>query len=365
MVCSKCHQDGHNARTCSSATPASAPSPVAPSSTSSPVSTSTSSPVSTSTSSPVSTSTSSPAPVHSPIPVSDSSSPVRRIVKRPVVAKPPSTEAPSTEAVPTKREEKIKEIVDAVQRHPLDTNWKELAHIFDCTETYLRTLYNDTVPPMDHVRICIKSMTDTVIQDLLQTTGFECTGCHRHLYSVPRQWEDRTYCDECHVDTFRDQITDRWAHVNHYAKTTDKDRCNICGVLATYNKEMGNRFHFDHLNMFEKSDSICVMVQTGRLLEEIYKEIDQCQVLCVSCHRLVTELERRSGFMRLKNNMTRDYKKTEDNEQLQKEKEENMRAYSEFMTNIYSLLRQNLHRQSLPLLPLPLADAIYTDADEQ
>ena len=356
MVCSKCNQDGHNACTCSSATPA---TPVAPSSASSPVS------------HPVH----SPTPVPSPAPVSDSSSPVRHIIKRPVVAKPTQqitedlSKTWTTEPAPTKREEKIKEIVDAVQRHPLDTNWKELAHRFDYTETYLRTLYNDTVPPMDHVRICIKSMTDTVIQDLLQTTGFECTGCHRHLYSVPRQWEDRTYCDECHVDIFRNQITERWTHVNHYAKITNKDSCNICGTIATYNKEMGNRFHFDHLNMFEKADSICVMVQTGRLLEEIYKEIDQCQVLCVSCHRLVTELERRSGFMRLKNNMTRDYKKTEDNEQLQKEKEDNMRAYSEFMTNIYSLLRQNLHRQSLlpllPLLPLPQADAIYTDADEQ
>jgi hypothetical protein len=333
MVCSKCKQGGHNSQTCKA---------------------------------PPTEQTQQEEPTEP----AEEKQPAPRIVKRPVVAKAPSTEpVPSTKPVPTKREEEIKEIIDAVQCHPLDTNWKDLAHRFDRTETYLRTLYNDTVPPMDHVRICIKSMTGEVIQDLLQTTGFECTGCHRHLYSIPRQWEDRTYCDECHTGEFRNQITDMWIQVNQYANATQKDRCNICETYAIYNKEVGNRFHFDHLNMFEKSDSICVMVQTGRLLEDIYKEIDQCQILCISCHRLVTELERRSGFMRLKNNMTRENKKTGDDEQLQKAKEDNMRAYSEFMTNIYSLLRQNLHRQSLLPLPLPLplprVDAIYTDADEQ
>lgn len=351
MVCSKCHRNGHNARTCSSAPPvaltaaAHPPSPVPAPPPPLPVA----------------------APVPLPVSGSDSSPPVRTI-KRPVTARPPVTEQAinvqaSVEEPLSKREQEIKQLVDAVQRQPLNTDWKELAEQFGRPENYLRVLYNEAVSPAEHIRRSISCMTEEVIQDLLQTTGFVCTSCNRHLYSVPRQWEDMTYCDECHTELFRNKITERWQQVNQYATTTGKDRCNICEIRAVYNKEMGNRFHFDHLNMFEKADSICVMVQTGCPLEDIHQEIDRCQILCVSCHRLVTDLERRSGFMRLKNNMTRENKKTGDDARHQQEKEENMRIYSTFMEQIYSLLRQNLQKRPSP--PVPLTHAICTDADEQ
>jgi len=278
----------------------------------------------------------------------------------PVPSPPPP---PPSHPVPTKKEEEINAIVQEVHLHPLNTDWKALSEQFGKTESYLRVLYNDVVSPIEHVRISLEHLSDTIIQDLLDTTGSDCTKCNRHFYSVPRQWENRQYCEECHITLYREEITARWLLVNQYAQSTSKDKCNICETHAIYNKEMGNRFHFDHLNMFEKADSICVMVQIGRSMLEIYQEMDQCQVLCVSCHRLVTELERRSGFTRLKNNMTRDHKKTGDDEKHQESKEENMRAYSEFMTKVYDLLRQNLRQRHSP--PVPLPHAICTDADEQ
>jgi hypothetical protein len=262
----------------------------------------------------------------------------------------------------SKKEEDINAIVQEVQLHPLNTDWKALSEQFGKTESYLRNHYNEAVSPIVHVRISLEHLSDTIIQDLLDTSGYDCTKCHRHFYSVPKQWEAYPYCEECHILLYREEITARWLLVNQYAQFTSKDKCNICDIQAIYNKEMGNRFHFDHLNMFEKSESVCVLVQIGRPMTEIYQEMDQCQVLCVSCHRLVTELERRSGFTRLKNNMTRDYKKSGDDEKHQEIKEENLRTYSEFMTRVYDLLRQNLQRR---FPPVPLPHAICTDADEQ
>jgi len=89
--------------------------------------------------------------------------------------------------------------------------------------------------------------------------------------------------------------------------------------------------------MFEKGESVCMMVMNGTPIEAIEKEIDLCQVVCVSCHSIITEIERNCGFTRLKNNMTREMKKgisptNEPNEQ-------NKKRYDEMMTPIYEQLR--------------------------
>lgn len=290
----------------------------------------------------------------------------------------PLPSAPEPLSASAKRQEDRKTIIQRVQNNPLDTDWNKLAEEFGYTESYLRMLYNDSVPAQDHVRLCLASLTNTVLQDILSTTGFQCASCHRHVYSVPRLWEDKSYCDECHTQTFRSLIAERWANIHDYASRTHKTECTICGKAAMYNKEMGNRFHFDHLNMFEKTESICVMVQSGHPMPSIYKELDQCQILCTSCHRIVTEIERRGGFNRLKGRMTRDHKKEENGDE--EKKEESKRVYGDFMETIYSYLRQNLRLIPPPtpppiptlipppiptLIPLVPENAICTVADEQ
>jgi 5-methylcytosine-specific restriction endonuclease McrA len=339
MVCLKCNQKGHNSRTCKN--------------------------ISLSVSEPVS------IPEPEPVPVPEPVRPARLVVKRPKRSpSPPPVPKPKPASV--KREEDLQTLIHRVQRNPLDTNWAELAEELGHTESHLRILYNDAVPAAEHVRLCLSYLTGSVIQDMLSTSGFDCVACHHHHYSVPRHWEERQYCHECHTQLFRVQIQERWLEIREYALKTDKDSCTICGKVAVYNKEMGNCFHFDHLNMFEKSESICVMVQSGHPMSSIYRELDQCQILCTSCHRIVTEIERRSGFMRLKGNMTREYKKIENEEEMEKKKEESMRMYGEFMETVYHHLRQNLHRiQILSQDPIPLLSphhpdhATYTTVDEQ
>jgi len=249
-------------------------------------------------------------------------------------------------------------LVKAVQEHPLTTDWSALSYRFGRTETYLRNLYNKTVSAADHVRVSLDILSDEWMMELLEKEGYACAGCHIRVYCAPKKWDGAEYCVACHTRCFSEEISSRWKMVHEYAQSTSKDKCNICEVAATYNKEIGNGFHFDHMNMFEKSDSICSMVMTGVPLSSIYMELDVCQLLCVSCHGLVTKMERRCGFMRMKNNMTRSHKKnasehTEEDSEYTDASEcvdaaefmENRKQYGLFMSRVYDLIRVNLRVQ--------------------
>lgn len=72
-----------------------------------------------------------------------------------------------------------------------------------------------------------------------------------------------------------------------------KNPCSFCGAND-------RRMHFDHINMFEKRDSISTMIYTGCSKEEIIAEINKCQLLCIQCHNKVTFMERKYGFMKQK-----------------------------------------------------------------
>ena len=72
-----------------------------------------------------------------------------------------------------------------------------------------------------------------------------------------------------------------------------KNPCSFCGIKQ-------NRMHFDHINMFEKGDSVSTMSYRGCSKEEIMAEMNKCQLLCITCHDKVTSMERKYGFMRKK-----------------------------------------------------------------
>jgi hypothetical protein len=251
------------------------------------------------------------------------------------------------------------ELVKAVQEHPLTTDWSALSQRFGRKDAYLKSLYNKTVSAADHVRVSLDSLSDEWMMELMEKEGRNCIKCRSRMYCSPKKWDGGEYCVSCHAQCFSEEISSRWKMVNEYARSTSKDKCNLCKKPATYNKEIGNGFNFDHLNMFEKSGSICSMVMTGVPLSSIYMELDVCQLLCVSCHGIVTIMERRCGFMRMKNNMTRSYKKkaSEDTEDTEEDSEytdasecvdapefmeENRKQYAVFMSYVYDRLRRLL-----------------------
>ena len=57
--------------------------------------------------------------------------------------------------------------------------------------------------------------------------------------------------------------------------------------------------------MFDKDDSIFKMINDGVDIDTIRTEIDKCQILCLACHHKVTDIERKLGFTRIKQAITR------------------------------------------------------------
>ena len=82
------------------------------------------------------------------------------------------------------------------------------------------------------------------------------------------------------------------------------------------------------------------MIKNGCRLEEIYKEIDLCQLLCISCHSIVTSIEQKTGFNRIKINMTKEYNKTEDREQKDKIMKQYSEIYEKYMNNVYEIVKK-------------------------
>jgi hypothetical protein len=95
--------------------------------------------------------------------------------------------------------------------------------------------------------------------------------------------------------------------------------------------------HFDHINMFNKMDSICVMVNRGDDINTILGEVDRCQLICKSCHSIVTMVEKKLGFHSVKANIT----KKENNGEIieEKEKEDLQDIYCKNIDRIYEYIR--------------------------
>jgi hypothetical protein len=155
-------------------------------------------------------------------------------------------------------------------------------------------------------------------------------------------WLNDEYCDECHNVDYSNIITERWAKVREYSIERNKSKCNICNKSAQFDNLMGSRFHYDHLDMFDKTDSICKMVRNGTEMDDIYKEIDKCQLVCVSCHTVITKVEMMCGFTRIKRQISKDYNETNDiatKDALMKKYSE---LYNSFMSGAYEQIRATI-----------------------
>lgn len=232
-------------------------------------------------------------------------------------------------------EDEKSRIVEAIQANPLTVNWENLATQFQRTETALRVIYNERITAKEQVERSLQCITAETLEAVMLEHVFECMRCKQSQYSIPKKWEDHSFCEECHIVETKEKVQQRWMEINAHAKQSGKDRCTICAKPAEYNREVGNRFHFDHVNMFDKGDSICMMVLSGIIMEKIKEEMNKCEVACVSCHRLITAMEQKCGFIRLKKVMTRE--QIEPTEEIQQ-------CYKDSMQPIYAQLRRILQK---------------------
>jgi len=179
-------------------------------------------------------------------------------------------------------------------------------------------------------------------KQMKEVTFQSCQECGKIVCMVQcntvHTWKEKKICDTCYSQ-YAEEREQIWKQIDAYRKI----ECALCLSTKKYKDE---RYHFDHINMFDKESGIYNMVADGKNMEDIQKEIDKCQVLCISCHHMVTFIERRTGFLELKRGYTSDYLKQTENEELNRVLKE---KYHNIMTPIYVEMRQILTEIKQPI----------------
>lgn len=164
----------------------------------------------------------------------------------------------------------------------------------------------------------------------------KCTNCSRNLIKIKekssRMWKNMPYCDICWGD-FQPKRDEMWEVIlkNH-------THCDICNMER---QNSHHRFHFDHLNMFDKHESVCTMVSEGWDMEDILKETDRCQYICLPCHQIITDVERKLPFTKVKRGLSVKLNSGEiSEEEYQHECVVWGGRYQVNMKEVYDLLRQ-------------------------
>jgi hypothetical protein len=238
------------------------------------------------------------------------------------------------------RDEEKEYVMRVVNEDPMNPPWGLIAEHLNRSEVMVKKIYNDNMSTMDHIDNCIRGLHLGYIDKMIETIRHSCAECPARIYSKPCMWEGSIYCDECHYMKWNKLIVERWIKIREYTRSTGKDKCNICERLAPCHTYLTNRFHFDHKNMFDKEDSIYSMVHDGTKIDDIYSEIDKCQLLCASCHAVVTKVETQCGFTGLKRELNREYAETEEDSKKEELKKQYAIIYDRVMTNVYEMIKE-------------------------
>lgn len=121
-----------------------------------------------------------------------------------------------------------------------------------------------------------------------------CDDCGTCVVGAVKSIEERSLCGLCRA-FHGDLIT--LGMYDHILREVTKP-CRFCRRVEV-------KKNFDHVNMFNKSGSVGIMVMRGCCETELLKEIEKCQILCVDCHRIVTAYERRCRFTQRKTEILR------------------------------------------------------------
>lgn len=179
-----------------------------------------------------------------------------------------------------------------------DEHFDDLSNMYGISVNMCKNLYMEISPIELTDR---NSDIKLYVDEIKQNKSLKCYKCTKIIYNIHvnthRKWKDNELCDSCWSD-YGEERELLWKHINDYRKI----QCYICSSIK---EKEGERYHYDHINMFDKGKSICSMVAEGNTIDEIYGEIDKCQILCLSCHHIVTDIENKLCFTRIKQQLTR------------------------------------------------------------
>lgn len=230
---------------------------------------------------------------------------------------------------------KIKEYMltqDCVSGKTNDEHFAELSKKLEISPNKCKTLYEE-IPPIEwfnrvsNIKLYIES---------LRASSLNCHDCNKVINNINtnthRPWKGNTICDSCWSE-YKNERDLLWEKICE----TKIEQCNICS--KTKMKE-GERYHYDHINMFDKANSICSMVNEGNTIDEINIELDKCQILCLSCHHMISDIERKLGYTRIKQMLTRKLNNLQiTEEEYTQQKIEIGEKYVKKMSEIYDELK--------------------------
>jgi len=237
-----------------------------------------------------------------------------------------------------KLKQKIKNYIlskDCLEDKNIEDDWDKLSVLLDITPNLCKSLYYEI--PLNE--LLHKQMNVNKYLTNIHTLSKKCYECKKKIICIQtntqRIWKGNDICDTCWCK-YKDYRDITWEKIQRYKII----QCEICCSKRTHILE---RYHYDHLNMFNKVNSVCSMVNECVNIEDIYSEIDKCQILCLSCHHIVTDIERKLCFTRIKQTLTR---KLNQNEITEEEYNEQtmyyQKIYEEKMKFIYVELKQTL-----------------------
>ena len=163
--------------------------------------------------------------------------------------------------------------------------------------------------------VILHDITDDAIREIVVSRIQECI-CGKKLHMCKKFGEQRT-CYSCYIEKYNELS----AKIEDYLKQIGMTECKICGIPRSGIAG----FNFDHINMFNKDDNVGLMICRGAEYHTIIEEINKCQILCISCHRMVTALEAKLGFFKAK-----------------RRKIESKEKYDTIMTRVYEIIRQEV-----------------------
>jgi hypothetical protein len=207
--------------------------------------------------------------------------------------------------------ESEEDLIRRVKSGRLVPDWGEIASALGRTSAVCKTRYTDIVLPLDQVHqsvarvsnhdvyavlsekrsTCIRCGSDfyypphdsghgvecctcskihTTLQVATTEHSYKCDTCSCEFNTLPREWRGSYECPGCY-GTHANEKDLLW-------KTIIDPRMRCC--FCERDTSCGIPFEFDHKNMFEKGDSICMMIGRGQPIEIILEEIKKCQTAC-------------------------------------------------------------------------------------
>jgi hypothetical protein len=178
----------------------------------------------------------------------------------------------------------------------------------------------------------ILNKMDEIKKYFTEIPKVKCFDCQQEFREVCintlKTWKGNKVCDHCY-STHNYEINKVWELVKQYKP----HKCIFCGLTQN---NIDDRFHYDHLNMFDKSNSVCDMIKNGEDIKLIYAELDKCQSVCINCHHKITFIEQKLGFTKAKRALTKAIKENGKEYRLERKKLHN--RYEKEMKVVYDNL---------------------------